>query len=92
MASYFVMLDQNGKSNMPNTHFTVAGKLLVSGRALPQKTGLTASELPEYLLIMGIPLSGQMAIFRELGQVGHYSFTATLTISAASELGWPSDE
>ena len=86
MATYFVMLDQNGDSNMPNTHFTVAGKLLVSGGALPRKTGLTASELQEYLITMGIPLSGQMAIFRELGQVRHYSFTATLAISAASEL------
>jgi hypothetical protein len=92
MANYFVTLEQDGEAYMQDTRFAISGRMFGSRHALPAKMGLTAAELDEYLPVLGIPFSAQRAVFRELAQTKHYSFTTSLSVGTAVELGWPSDE
>ena len=92
MDNYLVTLEQHGEADMEDTRFTIRGRLYGTKQAQPAKMGLTAAELGEYLPVLGIPFSKQHAVFRELAQTKHFSFTARLSIETAAELGWwPSD-
>ena len=86
MDNYFVTLEQHGGAYMEDTRFAISGRLFGTKQTLPAKMGLTAAELDEYLPVLGIPFNKHRAVFRELAQTQHCSFTTRLSIETAAEL------